>query len=136
MASKRSIHESGGGDEPPPSGKKPPPPPKKMKQGNLLQFGMRILPDGDFLAADSPAVTPATGLIRQSQQLVLWPATQLQQAKQQRKERQRRQQHQGCLEITARLQGPRLCKPVHHQCSIEGLAGGRQGRSCFEGAVA
>ena len=35
-----------------------------------------------------------------------------------------------------RLQGPRLCKPIHLECSIEGLAGGRQGRSCFEGAVA
>jgi len=35
-----------------------------------------------------------------------------------------------------RLQGPRLCKPIHLECSIEGLAGGRHGRRCFEGAVA
>jgi len=44
-----------------------------MKQGNLLQFGMRFLPAEGEIAADSPAVpshlpyTPATSK--------LWPAT-------------------------------------------------------------
>jgi len=56
VASKRSIHESEGGDEPPPPGKKPPPPKKKMKQGNLLQFGNRILPEGETVMMTSTRV--------------------------------------------------------------------------------
>jgi len=50
-------------------GEAPLPPPQEDEAGNLLQFDMRILPEGE-IAADSPAVTPAIGLKRHSQQLV------------------------------------------------------------------
>jgi hypothetical protein len=41
-----------------------------MKQNNLLECGMRFLPAKGEAAVSGPAVTPATGLIRQSQQIV------------------------------------------------------------------
>jgi len=91
---------------------------------------MRILPEGG-ITADSPAVTPANGPIRQSQQIVASNAAAASKATGGKKG------SEGSSTMAARrLQGPRLCKPIHLECSIEGLAGGRQGRSCFEGAVA
>jgi len=69
-----------------------------MKQGNLLQFGMRFLPAEGEIAADSPAVTPATCLIRQP------PAN----CGQQQQARQLKGSKGSSTRAARRLQGPWL----------------------------
>ena len=85
----------------------------------------RILPEGE-IAADLPTITPATGPIRQSQQLVASNAAAASKA--------------AVEEKAAKAAAPgllgdyrALCKPIHLKCSIEGLAGGRQGRVALKG---
>jgi hypothetical protein len=94
-------------------------------QRGKLRIICRILPEGE-IAADLPTITPATGPIRQSQQLVASNAAAASKA--------------AVEEKAAKAAAPgllgdyrALCKPIHLKCSIEGLAGGRQGRVALKG---